>query len=236
MAILLRVDVDKPYGRHTFMRKILSKLKEDYLPSLNIKKNYLSHLKEFITYCNEHKVKANFYHRLCTAPDSETLNLLSIGNHQFGLHLENSRSENTLKLEVEQLERILNGIKIHSFSKHGSGGYKLGKYHYAPYEPEKYKLWAKNLNLHYSSGNGIAQSSKDLDAIDLYFENLFWMEPYYRSSTFNSLEQLIESAKIKDVVILIHPCNYLADKTTHEEFQKLVKMAEVEGISWKLFN
>lgn len=236
MAIILRVDVDKPFGRHTFMRKILSKIKEDYLPSLAIRKIYLSHLKEFISYCNDHDVKATFYHRLCTAPDSETLKLLAIGNHQIGLHLENSRSENTLKLEFDKLKLSLNGLNMNSFSKHGSGGYKLGKYHYAPYEPEKYRLWAKNLNLTYPSGNGIAKSADDLNAHDHYFENLFWMEPNYRSPTFKSLDKVIEISETNDVVIIIHPCNYLADKITRDEFQHLVNMATAKGIRWKFFN
>jgi hypothetical protein len=35
--------------------------------------------------------------------------------------------------------------------------------------------------------------------------------------------------------VLIHPCNYLADKQTKEDFEALVQMAKSEGVSWKLF-
>ncbi|MGV3599483.1 MAG: hypothetical protein ACO1PI_16595 [Bacteroidota bacterium] len=235
MALILRVDVDKPYGRHTLLRKVLSKIKEDYFPALPIKAGYLSHLKQFITFCNQHRVSGHFYHRISTAPDAETLNLQAKGGHITGLHLENSRSKETLKSELEELQRKVNGLKVDTFSKHGSGTYKLGKYHYAPYEPLKYKMWAKELGLKYFSGNGIAEKPEDLEDVDGYYENLFWVEPYYRSPNFNKLADVVATAKNKDVVILIHPCNYLADKQTKEDFEMLVEMAKKEKVEWKMF-
>ncbi len=235
MSLILRVDVDKPYGRHTLPRKIFSKIKEDYFPDFPIKIGYLSHLKQFIQFCSQNKVQGHFYHRICTAPDAETLAMQADGQHVAGLHLENSRSKETLKAEIDQLQSKIKNITIDTFSKHGSGTYKLGKYHYAPYEPLKYKQWASELGLKYPSGNGIAETAVDLYANDGYYENLFWLEPYYRAPKFNKLTDVVEAAKSGDVTVLIHPCNFVADKQTKEDFETLVQMAKSEGVSWKLF-
>ncbi|MDL5048283.1 hypothetical protein QQ054_19945 [Oscillatoria amoena NRMC-F 0135] len=235
MSLILRVDVDKPYGRHTLLRKIFSKIKEDYFTEFPVKIGYLSHLKQFIEFCNKNKVQGHFYHRICTAPDIETLALQAEGKHIVGLHLENSRSKETLKAEVDKLQQKVNGITINSFSKHGSGTYKLGKHHYPAYEPQNYKRWADELELKYPSGNGTAEKAEDLYALDGYYENLFWIEPYYRSSKFNRLEDVVAAAKNSDVVVLIHPCNYLADKQTKDDFERLVEIAKKEGIEWRLF-
>jgi hypothetical protein len=235
MSLILRVDVDKPYGRHTLPRKIFSKIKEDYFTEFPVKIGYLSHLKQFILFCNKNGVQGHFYHRICTTPDAETLAMQAQGGHIAGLHLENSRTKETLKAEIELLQSKVKGISINTFSKHGSGTYKLGKHHYAPYEPLKYKQWANELGLKYPSGNGTAEKAADLYNTDGYYENLFWIEPYYRSSKFDKLTDVIEAAKNGDVTVLIHPCNYLADKQTKEDFEALVQMAKSEGVSWKLF-
>lgn len=235
MSLILRVDVDKPYGRHTLPRKIFSKIKEDFFTELPIKVGYLSHLKEFIRFCNQNNVQGHFYHRICTAPDAETIEMETKGGHVTGLHLENSRSKETLKAEINRLQQKVNNLTIDSFSKHGSGTYKLGKHHYAPYEPLKYKQWAGELGLKYPSGNGTAEKASDLYNVGGYYENLFWLEPYYRNPQFNKLEDVVEAAKNGDVTVLIHPCNYIADKQTKEDFETLVKMAKSEGVSWKLF-
>lgn len=233
MPLILRVDVDKPYGRHTFPRKVLSKLVEDYVHNLPPQKGYLSHLKTFIRYCNTHGVKGHFFHRLCTSPDSETLALYAAGGHRFGLHLENSRSRDHLKNEMDQLRKRCHREDISTFSKHGSGQQKLGKFHYAPYEPELYKKWAEELGYQFHSGNGTAEVPAALEAKNGFHEQLFWMEPYYRYPGFNRLDSLIKYAKTGDGVILIHPCNYLADTDTAADFRKLVSMAQQEGIEWK---
>lgn len=234
MAVFLRVDVDKPYGKHTLLRKILSKITEDFFPKYKINSIYLSHLKEFITFCNDNKIICTFYHRLCTKPDNETLELIKIGKHSIGLHLENSRSFETFKKEWNDMQNSID-FKMSSFSKHGSGFYKLGKYHYPDYEPQKYKSWAIKMNLIYPSGNGIPTSKSDLELRNEFYENVFWIEPTYRNKTFNNINDLIEIAKYKDVVVLIHPCNYIADFHTRSEFHLLVEMMKKNEIQWKQF-
>ncbi len=235
MALILRVDVDKPYGHHTLIRRIFSKLVEDYIPSYPIKFGYLSHLKHFIRYCNDNKISGTFFHRICTSPDEETLDLLIFGNHKIGLHLENSVNIKEFLKEVAALQKAVPQIAINCFSKHGSGIHKLGKYHYPKYEPELYRSWEKKTGHKFYSGNNIATCSEDLLAFDGFFSNIFWMEPAYRSPNFHKVEDLIAIAVDYDVVILIHPCNYISDVVTRKEFHKLVKLAVDKQIDWKHF-
>jgi hypothetical protein len=234
MAIILRVDVDKPYGNHTIIRKIASKMVEDFIPNFNLKLGYLSHLKEFIRYCNAKGVVGTFFHRICTLPDEDTLGLLSTGGHEIGLHLENSRNKDTFYSELDLMKTKLN-LNINTFSKHGSGVYKLGKYHYPKYEPEIYKKWANEYKIKYSSGNGIPSKPEDLYPHDGYYENIFWIEPSYRNPSFNNLVELIQIAKNRDIVVLIHPCNFLSDKNTRKEFDSLIQLANLNNIDWVLF-
>ena len=234
MGIILRVDVDKPYGNHPLVRKIASKIVEDFLPNFKIKIGYLSHLKEFILYCNNNGVVGTFFHRICTNPDIETINLLKSGGHIIGLHLENSISELSFFDEINIL-KSLTGTNIDFFSKHGSGVFKLGKFHFPKYEPDLYKKWASNYKLFFPSGNGIPEKPSDLKAIDGYFENVFWLEPNYRNKKFNTLDELITLSKKEDVVVLIHPCNYLADPKTKEAFHELVELASINSIKWLSF-
>jgi len=236
MSIILRVDVDKPYGKHTFTRKLASKLKEDYFPTLNLHFDYLSHLKEMIKYCNNEGIRGMFYHRLCTVPDEETIKLFEIGGHQWGLHLENSRSIDTFTQEW-LIFRNYSGCKnAKSFSKHGSGFHKLGKHHYEIYEPKTYQNWAKKMGYEYPSGNGIASCAEDLFAdSNGWFPNLFWLEADYRLPKFSSVEDMINSAKDNLVVVLIHPCNYIADSRTRNDFHLMVKLAKQFNIGVNSF-
>ena len=50
MGIILRVDIEKAYGNHTLIRKVLSKVIENYYPTAPIIFGYLDHLK-IIKYC-----------------------------------------------------------------------------------------------------------------------------------------------------------------------------------------
>lgn len=234
MALLLRVDIDKPFGHHTFLRKVFSKLKEDYPFPQWFKMGYLSHFKEFLNYCNKNSVRGHMYHRMCTLPDAETVKLLKSGNHHYGLHTENTRNEDTFGSELKAFKKQSQGLEVESFSKHGSGVHKLGRYHYAPYEPEKYKQWAVKFNLLYPFGNGIAESPKDLIAESGWFANHFWLEHPYRHKAFNTIAQLLDFAQNNDAVVIIHPSNYKTDSKIMSDFKELVNEAKKRSIEWKL--
>lgn len=236
MAIILRADVDKPYGKHTILRKVASKVKEDYFPKMHLHSGYLSHLKEMLQLCNTSNIQGTFFHRICTVPDSETIELLSAGNHEWGLHLENSRSENTFIQEWNEFRKYPSCSQTSSFSKHGSGVHKLGKYHYPIYEPEIYKNWADKNNFQFPSGNGIASCKEDLFKDETgFFKSIFWLEPNYRNSGFANVESLIEAALESDVVALIHPCNFVADPITRKDFELMIELASKNSISIKAF-
>lgn len=233
MSLILRVDVEKPYGNHTLVRKVISKLIENYYPTAPRFYGYLDHLREFLDFLNESNVKATFYHRLCNLPTPDLVQYYKDQGHQFGLHFENSRSLETVKNELDYFEKVVN-VKVKTMSKHGSGYYTLGKYHYPPYEPDKYLTWAKQLNVVYPTGNGIASTVEDLSSQDGYFENIFWLEDEYRDIGFNSIEGLLQAAKQKDVVVLVHPESYFNIKSVRTDLIQIIEQAKKQGIEWKL--
>jgi hypothetical protein len=236
MAIILRVDVDKPYGNHTILRKVASKVKEDYFPKMSFHSGYLSHLKEMLRLCNENNIQGTFYHRICTLPDFESIELLKEGNHEWGLHLENSRNEETFISEWNEFRNHPGCNQTSSFSKHGSGVHKLGKYHYPIYEPEVYKVWVENKNLQFPSGNGIASRKEELFSDESgFFKSLFWLEPNYRNIGYDKVEYLIEAALESDVVALIHPCNFVSDPIARKDFLFMINLASKNNISIKSF-
>ena len=237
MALILRVEVDKPFGNHTLLRKIISKIIEDYYGKpLFTAPQYLSHLKKFLENCNAKNITGFIYHRICTCPNDEIINLLKVGGHKIGLHAENTFSYKTFSDEVDYFNSLLKDkqIKVESFTKHGSGKLKLGKFHYSLYEPEKYLQWAKEKKISFYFGNDIGKNESDFIFQDSYFPSVFWIEHEYRSKEFSSLEQLLNLAEKEDVGVLIHPCNYFTKKDVADDFNSLVKLAEQRKINWKL--
>src|SRR5688572_25793367 len=104
MALIVRIDVDRPYGRSGLSRHILSRLSSDYyFPKIEIF-GYLDELKWMLGVLNEHGARAYAFFRRCTLPSHPVLDLLEEGRHESGLHLENSRSYATFASEKEILE------------------------------------------------------------------------------------------------------------------------------------
>ncbi len=236
MGLILRVDVDKPYGNATFFRRIVSKIIEEFIPIPFIGTySYLSHLKDFLIFCNNEDVKAFVYHRNCTRPDEETIELLIKGGHKLGLHAENTVTFETFEKEILLMRKKVKGISVDSFSKHGSGVLKLGKYHYPPYEPDKYLNWSVKADVNYFSGNGIATNEFDLESINGYFPSAFWIERDYRDKQFSDINTVIQISKTKDIIILIHPCNYQSTKEVRDDFKLLIQLAKENNIQWKVF-
>jgi hypothetical protein len=232
MAILLRVDVDKPYGHHNLVRRIASKLVEDYELKIFPFLSYLPHLKELLWMLNENQVSGFFFFRLCTFPDKETKQLLERGHHSAGLHAENTRTAESFLEEVKQFN--LCGISCSCFTKHGSGTLKLGKHHYPPYEVSRYRDWARKYNIKFFSGNGTPHTEDDLILQeDGFWPNLFWMEHDYRSKSFNTLQQFKAAAIKHDVVLLIHPENFYSYPILSIELQEIIDWARVNHVSWR---
>src|SRR6185503_7292837 len=152
MALIIRIDVDRPYGKTPFLRHVLSRLGSDiYFPKVE-SFGYLSELEVVLQMLNEMKARAYVFFRRCTLPSGPILALIDAGGHEIGLHLENSRSFESFRQEKSILERHI-GRPVVAVSKHGSGEAKYGFHHYAPYEPHNYTRWAQASGMKLFLGN-----------------------------------------------------------------------------------
>lgn len=231
MPLILRVDVDKPYGHHTFLKRLISKLGEElYFPKIKFL-GYLHNAKLLLDFCNEHEIPALWYFRNCTLPKPSMISALEAAGHTIGFHAENTRTIKTFKSELRYFEKK-SRLEIRHFTKHGSGKLTLGRHHFAPYEPDKYLDWAERLNINFSFGNGIATSFEDLKPVDNFYQSMFWLELNYRSDSFHRIEGVIEFAKDNVVVLVIHPSNFLTDMRVKSELLRIVKLAEKNSIVW----
>jgi hypothetical protein len=224
MALIIRIDVDRPYGRNPLTRHALSRLSSDlYFPRIPAF-GYLSELKTMLSWLNAVEARAYVFFRRCTLPSNPVLDLLESGGHEVGLHLENSRTFDTFSQEVRILESHFSK-RILAMSKHGSGNGKYGFHHYPPYEPDKYKEWAERASMRVFLGNledpTLAPVTTDKGL--LTFPSAFWLEPYWRDTTTFTIDWLLERARKQDIVLLVHPENILADSRLSADFQRLIQ-------------
>jgi hypothetical protein len=218
MALILRIDVDRPYGKRGIVRHVASRLASDfYLPRMS-RLGYLHDLATILKMLNSRGKTAYVFFRKCTYPTAQIRELMQEGGHQFGLHLENSGSEETFQKELCFLEQRL-GQRITGFSKHGSGRMRLGLHHYPPYEPERYLPWAKNAGLKYFFGNlENPEIEQQHDGEFVTFPSAFWLEPSWRHVSRFPIEWLLREAAHRDIVLLLHPDNVTASVTIMREF------------------
>ena len=223
MALIVRIDVDRPYGKQGFVRHVASRLSSDYfLPQIGWLR-YLDELKTILGILNANGKTAHVFFRKCTYPTPEVCALMETGGHQFGLHLENSRSAETFQEELESLEKEL-GRRVTEFSKHGSGKLHLGRHHFAPYEPEKYLPWARQARMKLFFGNlEDPELSPVRDGELLYYPSAFWLEPFWRDKKRFPIEWLLQEARARDVVLLLHPDNVTASREITQEFLMAVE-------------
>ena len=125
------------------------------------------------------------------------------------------------------LERHI-GRPVTSISKHGSGKRKHGFHHYAPYEPDKYILWAKKSGMKVFLGNledpTIPPSKAERD-LKIY-PSAFWLEPSWRDTRRFPVNWLLSQGRMSDVVLLMHPDNVLADPSLTEDLSGLLSSLE----------
>jgi hypothetical protein len=218
MALILRIDVDRPYGKQGFVRHVASRIASDFfLPRMN-RLGYLDELATILQILNGRGKSAYVFFRKCTYPNAQICKLMQEGGHQFGLHLENSRSEVTFNEELRTLERRLNQ-RIKSFSKHGSGRMRLGLHHYPSYEPERYLAWAKRAGLRIFFGNlENPEIGQQQDNVFIQFPSAFWLEPLWRDVDRFPIDWLLSEAGKRDIVLLMHPDNVTASAAIMREF------------------
>jgi hypothetical protein len=222
MAIIIRIDVDRPYGRDPAVRHVASRISSDFfLPHVKWL-GYLSELKTVLQWLNSYGSRACVFFRRCTLPTDDVMSILAAGGHHIGLHLENSRSYSTFSAELDRLERHT-GKKVSSLSKHGSGGRRYGRHHYAPYEPDRYLQWATRRGMRLFLGN-LEDPRLAPDTVGQLeiFPSAFWLEPAWRDTVAFPVEWLLEHGQHRDIVLLIHPENVLASHDLSTAFRTLI--------------
>ncbi len=223
MALIVRIDVDRPYGKEGLARHVASRFSSDYyLPRMEWLR-YLDELKTILRILNANGRSAHVFFRKCTHPSAAVCELMEAGKHRFGLHLENSRTAETFDEELAWLRRAL-GRPVTAFSKHGSGRLHLGRNHYPPYEPERYLSWAKQAGMRFFFGN--LEDPRILPREDsglLYFPSAFWLEPHWRDTQKFPIEWLLREAAERDVVMLLHPDNVTSSPAIMREFLMAVE-------------
>lgn len=227
MALIIRIDVDRPYGRRPALRHVLSRLSSDlYFPRVS-GFGFLAELHTMLTWLKSESARAHVFFRRCTLPPAPIVDMLDIGGHEIGLHLENSRSFSTFAAEKQVVERHFKR-RVLTFSKHGSGGGKFGFHHYAPYEPQRYIAWAGQACMRLFLGNlqdpSLGATKADNDV--LIFPSAFWLEPFWRDTKKFTVDWLLDHARQGDIVLLVHPENIVGDPMLAADFKKLIRTLE----------
>jgi hypothetical protein len=116
------------------------------------------------------------------------------------------------------------GRQVTSVSKHGSGKHKYGFHHHAPYEPDKYVQWARRSGMRVFFGNLEDPTIRPLaDSAGLtVYPSAFWLEPSWRDTDQFPVEWLLAHAAERDVVLLVHPDNVLADASLTKDLKALL--------------
>jgi hypothetical protein len=184
---------------------------------------YLDELKTLLEWLNENECRSYVFFRQCTLPSTRILELIKKGEHEIGLHLEDSRSFESYIGEKNVLEKHI-GTLISAMSKHGSGNRRYGRRHYAPYEPEKYVDWAERSGIRIVFGNLENPAlPPTTNGRVRFFPSAFWIEPAWRNTTTFPISWLRERIQQHDVVLLVHPENLLASVTLQSDFYKLLR-------------
>jgi hypothetical protein len=146
--------------------------------------------------------------------------------------MENSRTFDTF-LEEKRIIEAHTGRKVLAVSKHGSGGARYGFHHHAPYEPERYVEWARQVSMRLFLGNGEDPSLEPIQVGDnlLVYPSAFWLEPPWRDTKRFTVDWLLDLARYRDIVLLVHPENVLAQPELAADFKRLIRTLESKHFS-----
>jgi peptidoglycan/xylan/chitin deacetylase (PgdA/CDA1 family) len=229
MGIILRLDLDKPYGNSGMIQRIASKMIESTGSGNFRLPGYLKAAKQVLTILNKRNVPAVLFVREVTLPDSELLELINDGGHEIGHHLENSRTLETYRAEQSRVAKAC-GRALCCFSKHGSGQLKLGKNHDVPYEPEKYLGWGAQTGMKLFLGNGTDPEKSCLQMSQglYWFSDAYWLHTAYRNTRKHSIDYLEEASRQREIVVLFHPENYISSGQVRRELDLLLDRIPAE--------
>jgi hypothetical protein len=232
MPLVLRVDVDKPYGRACLREKILSKASEYELFPRLTSLGYLGHLRTFLSFLEEEGIRANIYYRSCTLPPRKWLKEPLFADHMTGFHAENTADFETFNNELVKAQSHFRAGQVTSFTKHGSGRWKSGRRHYPLYEPQKYLEWADKVGIPFLFGNEEMNDAGQGNGGTEYFPRMFWIDRLHLGQGKFGLSQVLDAAKKGNVIVIIHPCNFVADKKVEQNMRALVALAREEDVRW----
>jgi hypothetical protein len=237
MSITIRVDIDQPYGWQNKIKIILNyiSIKTPFIIRLPLF-GYLKHLSNFLKYCNNNNISCKLFFRRCTIPTKKIKKLIKDGNHEIGWHVESCKTFDDFKKEYMYMSKKLNQpIKI--YSKHGSGkihnnrivSHKIGYYHYPEYELNNLLEFGNKLKLKEFYGNGECPEKCNLNKYKNinYYTDAFWMHESYRNTDKYTIDWLIENIKNKNIIILIHPFNYIIHEQVNKDFKKIIKRIQL---------
>jgi len=220
VAILLRIDVDDAYSRASFLGRRLNNLQLNYRLVPFTKAKYLKTLTLLLNYINNENISANIFFKVNTLPSKVLMRKLS--NHEIYLHALALSSASSLKSELNLLERKTDR-KVQGFSKHGHWDTWTGERgSISEYNPEKYIKFANKLRLKYFIGNS-ENPEKDYkkERTIIYFPGAFWLNELYRKEKYN-IDWLIKVQRRRDIVVLLHPSEWLSNKQVTLDFKKLI--------------
>lgn len=234
MPLVLRVDVDKPYGRATLKERLLSKVREDYWFPAVSSIGYLIHLKRFLVFLSKEGIKAHIYFRRCTLPPRRWLEESLLDGHMLGLHAENTKNYDTFKKELEEVQAHFFPIKISSFTKHGYGNWKGGRSHFPFYEPDKYLKWSESFGIPFLFGNGMVNEPSEFSGQNRFYPSMFWINELHRDCERFTLQWAVDTAKESNVIVIVHPANFMAVEQVENDMRKLVSLARQQNVCWAI--
>ena len=233
MPLILRVDVDKPYGRANIGGKILSKVCENFWLPQMASLGYLKDLKKFLGFLRSEKISAHIYFRICTLPPQGWSDKSLLDGHMIGLHSEDTRTIDTFRDELKTLQAHFSSRVISSFTKHGSGKWKSGRKHYPLYEPDKYLRWADDIGVPFLFGNQEVHNVEDVTGEAGFYPRMYWIDRLHINSSMPGIMQAIEWAKQGcHVIVIIHPCNFIGDREVEKNMRRLVACSKEQGVAW----
>ena len=225
MAIILRIDVDNPYGYENFQLKALNFLALNYgFPGVETL-GYLKYLKLLLTDLEDRGIRATFFFKAKTIPRSRELRSTILERHEVGFHAVRTDNFKAFLEDFQRVNRTFEG-KVTGLSKHGSGAWKGERGHTWRYDPERCIEYARRLGLRYFSGNG-ENPREEVKLVRgvLYYPSAFWVNRKRRAPEF-TVEWLIEETQTRDIVVLFHPYEWGTNSQVRSDYEKIVSLGD----------
>jgi hypothetical protein len=218
MGVILRIDVDTPYGWQRFVEKAINYLRLNWwFPALTTL-GYLHSLDRLLDDLDARNIPAMFFFTRFTTPT----NIERYKKYNVGAHIISAQNYTEFQKELEYISNKLHR-KISGFTKHGSGKLKLCRTHTPQYELTTYINWAQKAKQQYFLGNGENPEEKGfyVDNV-LVYPSAFWINRNYRSQKY-TIDWLAEAAKDKTVIVLLHPYNWFINKQIKADYDCLIE-------------